>query len=124
MLLKIFHPSFRSKYKEKKCNTLDCARWYIDFARVEVKGLFRAGEPRERKQDLAYARPSLRILPREGRRRIFDLESRWKSTSLGIRAHGNWEHDRISRIYFVSFHKARKGTGTDTPAYPGDVPTS
>lgn len=81
-------------------------------------------ESRERKQDLAYARPSVRILPRKGRRRIFDLESRWKSTSLGVRPHGNWEHDRVSRIYFVSSHKARKDTGTGTPAYPEDVPLS
>jgi len=42
------------------------------------------------------ARPSARILPREGRRRIFDLESRWKSTFLDVRPHGNWEHDRVS----------------------------
>lgn len=77
-------------------------------------------EQAAKKQDLSYTRSSIGILPREGRRRIFDLEGRWKSTSLGIRPYGNWKRGRVSRIYFVSFHKAKRGnTGIRPPIWRG-----
>jgi len=49
--------------QRKKIQLSDCARWHIDFARVEIEGLYRAVEPQE-EQDLAY----MRVLRQESSR--------------------------------------------------------
>lgn len=105
--LKILCLHFQRKCEERK-QPLNCVRWRIDFTKVEVEELFRAREPRKRKQDLSYARPSARILPRKGRRRIFDLANRWKSTSVGVQPHLGAQSRDISDLLCVLLQSKKR----------------
>lgn len=105
--LKVLCLHFQRKCEERK-QSLNCVRWRIDFAKVEVEELFRARESRKRKQDLSYACPSVRILPWKGRRRIFDLASYWKSTSVGVRPHLGAQSRGISDLLCVLLQSKKR----------------